>query len=168
MNATPVFEDRRTYLAGAERLAEFTNFAAALAAHLSSRSAPEAPARLQIVDAEGNATEIPPEVYEALVQVTEALSSGRGVTVVPTDSQLTTQQAAEHLGISRPTLIKLLEQGRIPFSKVGRHRRILLKDLVAYEASARAERRRALDELSADSMEDGSYFATLEIDHRTR
>ena len=73
-------------------------------------------------------------------------------------AQLTTQQAADHLGISRPTLVKLLEQGEIPFTKVGRHRRMTLEDAMAYEQSSRQSRREALRELTEQASADGTYF----------
>ena len=63
------------------------------------------------------------ELAEALLQVAEQLSKGKAVLVAPCDTRLTTQDAADMLGVSRPTLVKLLESGKIPFTKVGRHRR---------------------------------------------
>ena len=65
---------------------------------------------------------------------------------------MTTQQAADFLGISRPTLVRLLEAGDIAFDKPGRHRRVRLEDLVAYQANFRAERRAALRELQRDTL----------------
>ena len=66
---------------------------------------------------------------------------------------MTTQQAADFLGISRPTLVRLLEAGDIAFDKPGRHRRVRLEDLVAYQAIFRAQRREALRELHRESLE---------------
>ena len=60
---------------------------------------------------------------------------GRGVTIIPTNRMLTTQEAADVLGVSRPTLVKVLESGDLRFSKVGRHRRVALGDLLAYRES---------------------------------
>lgn len=93
-----------------------------------------------------------------LSRMVEALSEGRGVSVVPTSVRLTTQQAADHLGMSRPTLVKLLERGEIPFSTVGRHRRVALDDLIGYERRARRLRRQALADLTAETAADGDYF----------
>ncbi|GAA1171704.1 helix-turn-helix domain-containing protein [Nesterenkonia xinjiangensis] len=111
-----------------------------------------------LVSPTGERQEIPAEVYDMLTLIVDALSAGRGVSIVPTDAQLTTQQAADHLGISRPTLVKLLEHGDIPFTKVGRHRRVKLEDLIDYENRARQERRQALDALTAEAAADGTYF----------
>jgi excisionase family DNA binding protein len=120
-----------------------------------------------LVAADGTQRAIPHEIFEALVQISEALSSGQGVTVMPTDTRLTTQQAADYLGFSRPTLVKLLEGGHIPFSKVGRHRRVMLRDLMAYEEEAGAKRRAAFEELARESAADGSVFKTPD-DYSTR
>lgn len=113
-----------------------------------------------LISSTGVRHEIPEEVYYALVNVVEALSHGRGVSVVPTNRQLTTQQAADFLSISRPTLVKLLEQGDIPFTKVGRHRRVTLEDLVAYETRTQQSRQRTLSRLTAEASADGTYFAS--------
>lgn len=77
---------------------------------------------------------------------------------MPTNTQLTTQQAADHLGISRSTLEKLLEHGDIPFSTVGAQRRVLLTDLVAYEEVLTRCRRACLREATRNAAADGSYF----------
>lgn len=111
-----------------------------------------------LVSPTGERQEIPADVFAMLTHIVESLSAGRGVSVVPADVQLTTQQAADHLGMSRPTLVKLLERGDIPFTKVGRHRRVKLEDLIEYENRARHDRRQALDALTADETDEGAYF----------
>jgi excisionase family DNA binding protein len=100
--------------------------------------------------------ELPAEVYQVLRQVVEALQEGLAVTVAPQTVKLTTQQAAELLGVSRPTVIKLLDENKIPFDRVGSHRRILLRDLLAYRERRRAEQYAALDAtaVSIDDAED--------------
>ncbi|MBX7555910.1 helix-turn-helix domain-containing protein [Streptomyces sp. tea 10] len=67
-------------------------------------------------------------------------------------------RAADHLGISRPTLVKLLEQGDIPFTKVGRHRRVLLTDLIAYEERLEKTRREGLRQATHEAANHGTYF----------
>ena len=96
---------------------------------------------------------IPSVAYELLIDILSQLSQGNAVTIVPVKAELTTQQAANFLNVSRPYLIKLLESGEIPFFKVGRHRRILAKDLYEYKAEIDAKRSQSLDELTALSEE---------------
>lgn len=105
-----------------------------------------------LIDPQGNARPIPDEIFRILGQVTDALAAGEGITVVPQGMAMTTQQAADVLGISRPTLVRLLEAGDIAYDKPGRHRRVRLEDLVEYQASFRAERRAALRELQRASL----------------
>jgi excisionase family DNA binding protein len=101
----------------------------------------------------GNGHEItlPESVREALYNVVLALSQGKGITLVPRQSMLTTQEAADLLNISRPTLVKLLEAGRIPYDQPGRHRKVSLDAVLQYQRQMRSRRRAALDELTRDS-----------------
>ncbi|WP_280502265.1 helix-turn-helix domain-containing protein [Nocardia farcinica] len=75
---------------------------------------------------------LPPQAVAPLREILENLAAGRGVTVIPAHVELTTQQAAELLGISRTHLVKLLHEGHIRYRFVGRHRRVLLSSLLAY------------------------------------
>lgn len=106
-----------------------------------------------LVDPTGEPRPIPDEIFRILEQVTDALASGHGITVVPEGMAMTTQQAADYLGVSRPTLVRLLESGKIPFDKPGRHRRVMLKDLVEYQEQFRQERRAALRSLAQAGVE---------------
>lgn len=90
-----------------------------------------------------------------LAQVMSMLEMGQGVALVPSDAQLTTQQAADMLNVSRPYLIGLLESGRIEFTKVGRHRRIPFRALHEYKRRADQRSRAAADELSQLGQELG-------------
>jgi excisionase family DNA binding protein len=90
--------------------------------------------------------EIPHEVHRILLQVITALNKGLAVTIVPQRQKLTTQQAAEVLGITRPTLIRLLNVGKIPFERVGAHRRLFLRDVLDYREHRRQEQYRFLEE----------------------
>ncbi|HEY1133264.1 MAG TPA: helix-turn-helix domain-containing protein [Nocardioides sp.] len=119
-----------------------------------------ATARPALVAADGHTHELPPAVFDILLQVVGALADGNGVTVIPLNAMLTTQQAAEFLGISRPTLVRLLDTGQIPMHKPGRHRLVALPDLVSYQEAVRSTRREALDELVADAEMDGLYATT--------
>ena len=104
----------------------------------------------------GEQVEIPAEVHQALQQVVEAMRQGLAVTVVPQTMVLTTQQAADLLGVSRPTLIKLLGDGQIPYERIGTHRRIQLRDLLTYREQRRAAQYAALQATSSpiDDEED--------------
>lgn len=100
---------------------------------------------------------LPEAAKPLLAQILEGLAAGDHVTVVRTPAELSTFGAAKLLGMSRPTLIKLLDEGRIPHRMVGSHRRIRTADLLAYQAAELAARRAALDELVALSEELGLY-----------
>lgn len=80
-----------------------------------------------------------------------------GVTVAPMNAMLTTQEAADYLGVARPTLVRILERGDIPMEKPGRHRYVRLRDLVDYQERLREERRAALEEMVADGLYDGTH-----------
>lgn len=100
---------------------------------------------------------MPREAAVLLAQVLGYLASGEGVTVMPESAELTTQQAAEFLNVSRPYLIKLLETGKIPFRLVGTHRRVRFRDLRDYKNRDDLERQRAADDLTELSQELGLY-----------
>jgi excisionase family DNA binding protein len=101
--------------------------------------------------------DLPDSVYHLLKDVVANMMHGRTVVVTPQTSRLTTQEAAEYLGFSRPHLVKLLEAGAIPFEKVGQHRRIHMRDLMIYRRLRDAERRAALNELARAEFSEGSY-----------
>lgn len=104
---------------------------------------------------DGEQVPLPAEVYRVLVEVVEAMREGKAITVLPQMQRLTTQEAADFLGISRPTFVKLLEGGEIPFEQPGRHRRILLSDLLAFQQRRQIERRAALNRMTEDASEAG-------------
>ena len=99
--------------------------------------------RAAMVGPDGALVDLPSEVYSVLIDVVEAMHAGRAITVAPQSTRLTTTQAANLLGISRPTLVKLLEAGAIAFEQPGRHRRVRLADVLAYRDRRRDERRRS-------------------------
>jgi excisionase family DNA binding protein len=96
-------------------------------------------------------------VYRVVVEVVEAMREGKIITLVPRTQRLTTQEAADFLGISRPTLVKLLEDGKIPYDQPGRHRRIGFTDLLAFAERRHEGRRAALDQMTEDASEAGLY-----------
>ena len=110
-----------------------------------------------MVGPQGETIPVPEEAFEVLVQVVEAMRQGMAIHVAPLNTQLTTQEAAEYLGISRPTLVKLLESGRIAFTKPGRHRYVRLADIVDYDESVRTTRSEVLDQMAREAEADGLY-----------
>lgn len=102
-----------------------------------------------------DAVVVPREVAEVLARVLAHMAAGQGVTVLPAHAELTTQQAADLLNVSRPYLIKLLDNEAITYRTVGTHRRVPLDALLAYKRDDEQKRREAADELSAISQELG-------------
>lgn len=100
--------------------------------------------------------DLPADVLFVLEQVLTALSQGYGISIIPERAELTTVQAADILNVSRPYLIdKLLETGKIPYHKVGSHRRIRMEDVMAYKQKRDEESEKLLDELVAEAQELG-------------
>ena len=98
---------------------------------------------------------IPTVAYELLIDILSQMAQGNTVTLIPIQAELSTQQAANILNVSRPHLIKLLESGEIPYYKVGKHRRILAQKLYDYKSDIDAKRSLTLDELTALTQELG-------------
>jgi excisionase family DNA binding protein len=111
----------------------------------------------ELVLADGSRILLPDPLAEVLREVAQSLAQGNAVTVVPQHTTLTTQQAAEFLGVSRPTFVKLLEEGELSFTQPGRHRRVRLDDVLAYRDRVRQARREALDQLAALSEDVDLY-----------
>lgn len=111
----------------------------------------------KLVGANGEKINIPEPIYQVLRQVVHAMASGKAISIIPQEQELTTQQAAEHLNVSRPYLIKLLEQGDIPYIKVGSHRRVRFDDLMNYKQQRDVKRDQLLTELTQMSQEAGFY-----------
>jgi len=113
-----------------------------------------------LVGAGGERLELPEAVYRLLKEIVRNMQLGRAIVLVPENEQLTTQRAADLLGVSRPYLIRLLESGELPYHKVGSHRRIYLRDLIAYQKRRDAERKAALNRIAREAFESGLYERT--------
>lgn len=105
----------------------------------------------------GERVKLPEALYDLLTFVVEAAKRKQALLLIPEDEALTTQAAAQFLGISRPYLVRLLEAGKIPFHRVGTHRRVMLRDLRAYQEQRDRERRSRLDALAAALNDAGVY-----------
>lgn len=147
---------QETYLpeqSAGEELAKVHDFIEALEKSRGERPAP----RYFLAGSEpGEQVELPAEIYRILHHVVDALQAGLAVTIAPVSQTLTTQQAADLLGISRPTLVKYLDTGRIPHSKAGAHRRVLLSDVLAFQEERREQQHAAIaaTSLAADDEDD--------------
>ena len=133
-------DDERTHLRALDRLLESARGQAAV-----------------IVIAERDRIDLPEVVRHLLHDIVHSLARGEAVTIASQREELTTQQAADLLNVSRPYLVRLLEEGQIPFAKVGTHRRIRLTDLLDYKVRRDAERRGHMDRLVTLSEELGLY-----------
>ena len=141
--------DQNTRLPGAETTDLARTSATELSRYLSGHPEIER-ARVQFDDSD---MILPRHALELLRDLLAEMAQGNAVTIVPTHAELTTQEAADILNVSRPHLIKLLEAGEIPFTYVGTHRRIRYQDLLAYKAERDSQGEEAMDELARQAQE---------------
>jgi len=112
--------------------------------------------------ADGERIDLPDEVHQVLKRVTEAMARGQAVTVARVDMKLTTSQAADILGVSRQTLVRLLEDEVLPYEQPRRHRLLRLSDVLAYRERRHMETRMTLANLTRQAVEDGLYDDSYE------
>lgn len=101
---------------------------------------------------------IPVPAFRLLMDILTQMAQGNAVTLMPVHAELTSQQAADLLSVSRPFLIRLIEEGQIPFRKVGTHRRIRFNDLMDYKQKVDQDRLKVLEELAAEAQKHGMGY----------
>lgn len=114
-------------------------------------------AQLRVIDGKQDLT-VPVSALRLLVDILAQMAEGNAVTIVPIHAELTTQQAADFLNVSRPHLVEVLERNELPYHKVGTHRRILFKDLLEYRERRQESRKQALDELARQAQDLGMGY----------
>jgi excisionase family DNA binding protein len=126
---------------------------------LSSTYAKSGKLKLRIIedDKDGAILNLPTTAVELMIQLLTALSNGKAVTVIPYNAELTTQQAAEILNCSRDFVVRLCDNGELPYRKLGTHRKIRFDDLMQYERIKSSERLKILDKLASLHQEMGGY-----------
>jgi excisionase family DNA binding protein len=122
-----------------------------LAAYLSTHIDTQ---RIQIFDAQNEAhqIELPTSALRLLLDILAELAAGNAVQVVPVHAELTTQEAADLLGVSRPFLVRLLEEGELPFHRTGKHRRVRFADLMTYKSARDNASEAAMTELAREAQ----------------
>lgn len=116
--------------------------------------------RMRILDdgEEADTVTVPTSAVRLFLHLLAEMSQGHAVTLIPTHAELTTQQAADLLHVSRPYLVKLLDQGKIPCRTVGKYRRVRFDDLMAYNRKDDEARAKILDQLTAEAQERGMGY----------
>ncbi len=116
--------------------------------------------RIQLLDdgEEAETVAVPASAVRLFLRLLTEMSQGNAVTLIPTHAELTTQQAADLLNVSRPYLVKLLDEERIPCRTVGKYRRVRFDDLMTFKHKDDEARARALDQLTAEAQELGMGY----------
>lgn len=135
----------------AEEVAIARESGRALSAYLQTRAETQ---QIEILDDKGTAhpVRVPVSALRLLVDVLTEIGEGNAVSIIPIHAKLTTQEAADALNVSRPFLVQLLERGKIPFHKIGTHRRVRYQDVFSYKEHIDAERGKALDALAEQAQ----------------
>ena len=123
-----------------------------LSAYLQTRAETQ---QIEIVDDQGAAhpVRVPVSALRLLVDLLTEIGEGNAVSIIPIHAELTTQDAADVLNVSRPFLVQLLERGEMPFHKIGTHRRVRYQDVIAYKERIDVERNKVLDALAEQAQE---------------
>ncbi len=116
------------------------------------------PGHILVTDSEGSQMEIPEVLFQHFARIVRLMSERKAIVMLPEDELFTTQAAANYLGMSRQFFVNLLENGEIPFHRVGSHRRVTFKDLLEYEKKRDRKRRESMDRLTDEVIKAGLYF----------
>ena len=111
----------------------------------------------KLIGPDGKTEILPNNLYSFLLRLLADLRAGNAVTILQSSHELTTIEASKILGMSRQYLVQLLEKGEIPFHKVGTHRRLYVRDVLAYKARRDTSRRKTLDDLAKREFAEGNY-----------
>ena len=111
----------------------------------------------KLIGSDGKTEILPNNLYSFLLRLLADLRAGNSVTILQSRHELTTAEASKILGMSRQFLVQLLEKGEIPFHKVGTHRRLYVRDVIAYKAKRDTSRRKTLDDLAKREFAKGDY-----------
>jgi excisionase family DNA binding protein len=127
---------------------------------LASHKLGGASVRIRLVDdgEEAEPVAVPSSALRLFLHLLAEMSQGNAVTLIPSHAELTTQQAADLLNVSRPYVVKLLEEGKIPFRTVGKYRRVRFDDVMAYKRKDDEARAKVLDQLTAEAQELGMGY----------
>ena len=129
-----------------------------LAATASRELARASKASIRVQLEDGTELPLPKAVTPLLIHLLTEMGQGNAVTLIPVHAELTTQEAANLLNVSRPHLIRLLEKGEIPFHKAGTHRRVKFVDIEAYKEQFERQRKDALEELARQAQDLGMGY----------
>jgi excisionase family DNA binding protein len=116
------------------------------------------PGHILVTDSEGSQMEIPEVLFQHFARIVRLMSERKAIVMLPEDELFTTQAAANYLGMSRQFFVNLLENGEMPFHRVGSHRRVTFKDLLEYEKKRDRKRRESMDQLTDEVIKAGLYF----------
>ena len=119
---------------------------------LATRKLGRTSVRIRLMD-EGDAVSVPASAVRLFLHLLAEMSQGHSVTLIPTQAELTTQQAADLLNVSRPYVAKLLDDGKIPSRRVGKYRRVRFDDLMAFKRKDDEAREKVLDQLTAEAQD---------------
>ena len=109
-------------------------------------------ARIRVIDGEQDIT-VPLSAMRMLVDILAHMAEGEAISLIPQHAELTTQQAADFMNVSRPYFVKLLDNGELPHHKVGSHRRVFFRDLFIYKEQSMVDRKKVMEELAAQAQE---------------